>query len=149
MNRLSTLTRLDARSPTRVGRGGKRGKTTGKGTKGQNARAGHHKRPELRDIIKKFPKLRGHGKNRARTVNDSRLVSKTVSLMAIEKAYKAGETVNPSTLVMKRVVMQRGKKLPDIVIVATGALTKSVIIEKVRFSAAAKAAVEAAGGSVK
>jgi large subunit ribosomal protein L15 len=149
MNRLSTLTRLDARAPTRVGRGGKRGKTSGKGTKGQNARAGHHKRPELRDIIKKFPKLRGHGKNRARTVNDARLVSKTVSLMAIEKAFKAGETVSPKTLVEKRVVVQRGKKLPDVVIVATGSLTKSVTVEKVRFSVAAKAAIEKAGGSVK
>lgn len=149
MNRLSTLTRLDARAPTRVGRGGKRGKTSGKGTKGQNARAGHHKRPELRDIIKKIPKRRGYGKNRGRTVNDSRLVSKTVSLKAIEKAYTAGETVNPMTLVAKRIVVQRGKKLPDIVIVATGALTKGLTVEKVRFSVAAKAAIEGAGGTVK
>ena len=44
-----------------VGRGGKRGKTAGRGTKGQNARAGRKKRPELRDIIKRVPKLRGRG----------------------------------------------------------------------------------------
>lgn len=46
-----------------VGRGGKRGKTAGRGTKGQNARAGRKKRPELRDFIKRVPKLRGRGKN--------------------------------------------------------------------------------------
>ena len=46
-----------------VGRGGTRGKTSGKGTKGQNARAGRKKRPELRDFIKRVPKLRGRGKN--------------------------------------------------------------------------------------
>ena len=46
-----------------VGRGGKRGKTAGRGTKGQNARAGRKKRPELRDFIKRFPKLRGRGKH--------------------------------------------------------------------------------------
>lgn len=46
-----------------VGRGGTRGKTSGRGTKGQNARAGHKKRPELRDIIKRIPKLRGRGKS--------------------------------------------------------------------------------------
>lgn len=46
-----------------VGRGGTRGKTSGKGTKGQNARSGRKKRPELRDFIKRFPKLRGRGKN--------------------------------------------------------------------------------------
>jgi large subunit ribosomal protein L15 len=46
-----------------VGRGGKRGKTAGRGTKGQNARAGRKKRPELRDFIKRVPKLRGRGKS--------------------------------------------------------------------------------------
>lgn len=46
-----------------VGRGGTRGKTSGRGTKGQNARAGHKKRPEMRDIIKRIPKLRGRGKS--------------------------------------------------------------------------------------
>ena len=37
-----------------VGRGGKRGKTSGRGGKGQTARAGNKRRPELRDFIKKF-----------------------------------------------------------------------------------------------
>lgn len=46
-----------------VGRGGTRGKTSGRGTKGQNARAGRKKRPELRDFIKRVPKLRGRGKS--------------------------------------------------------------------------------------
>ncbi|MEK7194527.1 MAG: uL15 family ribosomal protein [Patescibacteria group bacterium] len=46
-----------------VGRGGTRGKTSGRGTKGQNARAGRKKRPEIRDFIKRFPKLRGRGKS--------------------------------------------------------------------------------------
>lgn len=46
-----------------VGRGSKRGKTSGRGTKGQNARAGRKKRPELRDVIKRVPKLRGRGKS--------------------------------------------------------------------------------------
>ena len=46
-----------------VGRGGTRGKTAGRGTKGQNARAGRKKRPELRDFIKRVPKLRGRGKS--------------------------------------------------------------------------------------
>jgi large subunit ribosomal protein L15 len=52
----------------RVGRGGVRGKTSGRGTKGQKARSGRKMRPEMRDLIKKIPKLRGHGKNRARTI---------------------------------------------------------------------------------
>ncbi|MEK9185284.1 MAG: hypothetical protein AAB863_00775 [Patescibacteria group bacterium] len=51
------------RKAKQVGRGGTRGKTSGRGTKGQNARAGRKKRPEMRDIIKRFPKLRGRGKH--------------------------------------------------------------------------------------
>jgi len=43
-----------------VGRGGKRGKTAGRGTKGQNARAGRKIRPVIRDLIKKIPKNRGY-----------------------------------------------------------------------------------------
>lgn len=43
-----------------IGRGGKRGKTSGRGGKGQTARAGNKRRPELRDIIKRLPKLRGY-----------------------------------------------------------------------------------------
>ncbi|KKW15207.1 MAG: hypothetical protein UY54_C0009G0005 [Parcubacteria group bacterium GW2011_GWA2_50_10b] len=59
-----TLKRKTARKyPKQVGRGGTRGKTSGRGTKGQNARAGRKKRPELRDFIKRVPKLRGRGKS--------------------------------------------------------------------------------------
>lgn len=43
-----------------VGRGGKHAKTSGRGGKGQTARAGNKRRPELRDIIKKLPKKRGY-----------------------------------------------------------------------------------------
>jgi len=43
-----------------VGRGGKHAKTAGRGGKGQTARAGNKRRPELRDIIKKLPKNRGY-----------------------------------------------------------------------------------------
>jgi len=42
-----------------VGRGGKKGRYSGRGIKGQKARAGGKIRPALRDIIKKIPKLRG------------------------------------------------------------------------------------------
>lgn len=43
----------------RVGRGGKRGTTSGKGTKGQSARTGHKIRPAVRDLMQRIPKLRG------------------------------------------------------------------------------------------
>ena len=73
-----------------VGRGGKRGKTAGRGGKGQTARAGHKKRPELRDFIKRIPKLRGRGVNGLRTI-ETKPVS--VNLKDIELAFKAGDIV--------------------------------------------------------
>ena len=44
-----------------VGRGGKRGTYSGRGLKGQKARAGRKIRPEFRDLLKKIPKQRGRG----------------------------------------------------------------------------------------
>src|SRR6185369_1361387 len=81
----------------RVGRGGKRGKTSGHGGKGQTARAGHKIRPEVRDLIKKIPKRRGYGKNRARTVR-VRESFVPVNLIALSAAFTAGDTVTPATL---------------------------------------------------
>ena len=48
------------RKSKQIGRGGTRGKTAGRGTKGQKARAGNKKRPEMRDIIKRIHKKRGY-----------------------------------------------------------------------------------------
>lgn len=55
----------------RVGRGGKRGTTSGKGTKGQKSRSGRRIRPGERDLIQRLPKLRGY-KNKS--VQDKPLV---------------------------------------------------------------------------
>ena len=79
----------------RVGRGGKRGKTSGRGGKGQTARAGHKIRPEIRDMIKKLPKRRGHGKNRSRTVRIDRVSHAPVNLAALEAAFTASKTSPP------------------------------------------------------
>lgn len=47
------------RPKPRVGRGGKRGTYSGRGQKGQRARAGHRIRPASRDLLQRLPKLRG------------------------------------------------------------------------------------------
>lgn len=71
-----------------VGRGGTRGKTSGKGTKGQNARAGRKKRPELRDIIKRVPKLRGRGKSSLKSFRPKARGEALQSLLSEKKATK-------------------------------------------------------------
>src|ERR1700690_2249774 len=99
MANLNQLKRTGKRPYRRVGRGqsSTRGKTSGRGGKGQTARAGNKRRPELRDIIKKLPKRRGYGKNRARTVFAMRPRSIAISLERIEKAFAGGE-VSVATL---------------------------------------------------
>ena len=71
-----------------VGRGGKHAKTSGRGGKGQTARAGNKRRPELRDIIKKLPKNRGYqfkSIQKVFVVGKDKLVSKTEKFSEIRK----------------------------------------------------------------
>jgi large subunit ribosomal protein L15 len=132
----------------RIGRGGKRGKTSGKGGKGQTARTGNRPRPEMRDIIKRLPKLRGHGKNRARTVNAERVLPNVINLKAIEAAFTAGDTVSPQTLLAKGIISKQKGKVPQVKVLGTGDLTKKITLSGCVFSASVKAKIEAVGGSV-
>src|ERR1035437_3199841 len=84
-----------------VGRGGKRGKTAGRGTKGQKARSGHKIRPEIRDMIKRIPKLRGRGKNSNLSINEKPI---TINLQSIEAKFKAGDVVSRQTLIEKKII---------------------------------------------
>ena len=138
-------TRKDAK---RIGRGGKRGKTSGKGGKGQTARAGGRPRPEMRDIIKRIPKLRGHGKNRARTVNNERVLPEVVNLKVLEAAFVAGDTVSPQTLMAKGIITTKKGKMPKVKILGTGELTKKITLSGCIFSESVRAKIEKAGGSV-
>ena len=137
------------KTPKRIGRGGKRGKTSGKGHKGQTARAGNSTRPEMREIIKKLPKLRGHGKNRSHTVNAERIIAVPVNLTKLEAAFEAGAIVSPKTLVTAGVISTVRRKAPVVKILGTGEITKKLIIENCQISGSAKEKIEKAGGSVK
>ncbi len=131
-----------------VGRGGKRGKTSGRGGKGQTARAGHHIRPEVRDLIKKLPKRRGHGKNRARSVKTNRIAVSPVNLAALEALYKAGETVSPASLVARGLVRRAKGRAPVVKILGTGSIAKALIVRGCSLSTTARAAISAAGGTI-
>ena len=133
----------------KVGRGGARGKTSGRGHKGQNARAGRKKRPEMRDIIKKFPKLRGHGINRAKTVNSSKVKAVAVNLDILQNNFTSGDVVNVNELVKKGIVEEKSGKLPKVKILAAGELKHKLTVEGLSVSKTAKEAVEKAGGEVK
>ena len=132
----------------RVGRGGKRGKMSGRGHKGQTARAGNSTRPEMREQIKKLPKLRGHGVNRAATVNAERKLALPVNISVLEANFETGTVITPAVLVKSNVVKARGKKLPLIKILGNGELTKKFTIQNCSVSVSAKTKIEKAGGEV-
>ncbi len=128
-----------------VGRGGKRGKTSGRGGKGQTARAGNKRRPELRDLIKKLPKLRGRGVNMLKTLNED---ATPVNLDVLEVVYSNGETVSPKTLIEKGVIKLFKGMEPRVKILGTGELSKKLVISGCEISAPAKAKFEKAGGTI-
>jgi len=132
----------------RIGGGGKRGKTSGKGGKGQTARAGSRPRPEMRDVVKRLPKLRGFGKNRARTVNNERVLPVVINLAALNTAFEAGDTVSPQTLIAKGLINLRRGKAPQVKILGNGDISKKVTLSGCVYSASAKTKIEAAGGSI-
>lgn len=126
-----------------VGRGGKRGKTSGRGGKGQTARAGHKVRPEWRDIIKKIPKLRGYT---FKSIQDKFLV---VNIEQLEHAFSNGDEVNPTTLIKKGILEIRLGRKPAVKILGLGDLSKKLKVSGCKVSAEAKTKIEKAGGTVK
>ena len=129
----------------RVGRGGLRGKTAGRGTKGQKARAGHRIRPDVREQLKKLPKLRGRGVGGLYTIQDKPAV---VNLSILESMFAAGDTITPAILRERGVAKARKGAREMVKILGTGEVTKKFIITGCKFSAAAKEKIEKAGGSI-
>lgn len=129
-----------------VGRGSKRGKTSGRGTKGQKARAGHSIRPEIRDRIKKLPKLRGRGKNINRRF---RLAPVTINIGRIASLFEKGSNITPATLFEKNAIRRQKGVLPAVKILGAGEITHSVNVYDCEITESAKAKILASGGAVK
>lgn len=140
------LNELKRKNPNRksrqVGRGGTRGKTSGRGGKGQTARAGNKRRPQMRDIIKKIPKLRGY-----------RFKSPGVKFSPVNvgalNVFAKGSEVSPKTLFEKGLVRKVGGDFPKVKILGSGDIDISVNVSMCSVSASARAKIEKAGGSIK
>ena len=127
----------------RVGRGGKHGTYSGRGLKGQKSRASHKYQPAIRLLIKKYPKLRGYRSKRK---------IKNIAIVNIEKLaqkFEAGESVNPISLLEKKIISKIEGKMPKVKILGKGELAKKLIIENCQFSKKAKEIIEKAGGKIK
>ncbi len=146
MASLNSLKRTGKRPYRRIGRGqsSTRGKTSGRGIKGQNARSGRKKRPEIRDIIKKLPKRRGYGKNRARTVDPSIPDAVAISLSRLDALFENSAEITRSVLAERGLI---GRTMPPVKIVG-GETSKKFSIKGLAVSASARAAIEKAGGTI-
>ncbi len=91
-----------------IGRGGKHAKTSGRGGKGQTARAGNKRRPQLRDIIKKLPKNRGY------RFNSFAIKPVGVSLDKIIKIFIKGGEINPSKLLELKIIKKKKGRIPKV-----------------------------------
>jgi len=130
---------------TRIGRGGKRGKTSGKGHKGQNARSGTGGRPEMRDFIKRIPKLRGRGVNSNKSIKAD---STPINLAILNESFKDNEIVSPKTLFVKKLVRKVSGKLPVVKILGNGDIMVKISVIDCKVSVSAKEKIEKAGGKV-
>ncbi len=126
----------------RVGRGGKRGTYSGKGLKGQKARAGRKLRPELRDIIKKIPKKRGY---RFKSLKGNISV---LNLSFVNNKFADGEVVSPQTLVEKKILRKNKGKLPKVKILGVGKLDKKIDVSGCDLSKTTEEKIKKAGGKI-
>lgn len=128
------------KSKKRVGRGGKRGTFSGHGQKGQRARAGHKIRPAERDILSKFPKLRGIGNAASRNEKIFEIYLEHIH----EYAGKDGK-------VTRKVLLDKGlisRMSYPVKIILRGEPKKGVVVEGIPASKGAKKLIEEKGGSV-
>ncbi len=140
---LADLKFKKTKSAKRVGRGGKRGKTSGRGMNGQKSRSGASIRPAERDFIKKIPKLRGYNFNSIRKKPSS------VNLSDIDRLFSDGEEINPETLFKKGLVRKVSGKLPSVKILGSGNVTKKLVFSGCLFSKTAEEKVKSAKGEIK
>ncbi len=142
---LHTLKRHTKRKvKQQVGRGSKRGKTSGRGQKGQTSRAGRKLRPEIREIIKKIPKLRGRGKNSNKSFEIKPVIIGLSDLNTIE----SGTIVTPQKLVDLKLVKTVKGKVPKVKVLANGEITQALTFKKFTISKSAVEKIEKAGGKV-
>ena len=143
---LNTLTNTPGarKGYKRVGRGcgSGLGKTCGKGQKGQQSRKGHKHKLQFEGgqmpLVRRLPK---------RGFNNAAFNAKALAINVsdLEKNFETGAEITVEALVKAGFT---DNKQPLFKILANGEITKKVTVKGVPCSAAAKAKIEAAGGSV-
>jgi large subunit ribosomal protein L15 len=127
----------------RVGRGiaAGQGKTAGRGTKGQGARSGGGKGPFFEGgqlpLVRRLPFKRGF-------TNIWRVEYTEINLDRLD-SFADGAEVSPEALSEAGIIKSASK---PVVILGRGELDRQLTVKAHRFSASARAKIEAAGGTV-
>jgi large subunit ribosomal protein L15 len=134
----------------RVGRGegSGTGKTSGRGQKGAGSRAGSKDRARFEGgqmpIHMRMRKLRGPTKKMSMPFEPFRTHTQPVNIGDLEARFEAGAVVTVEAMVGVGLGTRKG--IP-VKVLAKGELTKKLTVQAHGFSAAARAQIEAAGGS--
>lgn len=130
------------RKKKRIGRGGKRGTYSGRGMKGQKSRAGHKIRPQIREMILKFPKKRG--------LKFKKIIEKTIPVLLsdIQRKIKENSIITPKKLEKLGLVNNLKSKKKPIKILGAVDLKYSYTIKNCLVSQRAKESILKAGGKI-
>jgi large subunit ribosomal protein L15 len=135
----------------RVGRGpgSGKGRYAGRGIKGQKSRSGSHKMRAgfeggQMPIYMRIGKLRGSTSKDAMPVGPFRTQTVPVNVRDLER-FEAGEEVTPESLVEKRLI--KNTRI-DVKLLGTGSIDRALTVRLHAVSSAARAKIEAAGGTV-
>ena len=150
---LSNLKPAQARKARkRVGRGlgSGKGRYSGRGIKGQKARAGSHRMPAgfeggQMPIDMRTGKLRGNTSADAMPIGPFRTYSQPVNVGSLEERFPAGTEVTPESLKAAGLI---AKLSLDVKVLGEGELTKKLSVTAHSFSKSAAEKIEAAGGTV-
>lgn len=143
--KLSQLKQVKKNSKKRLGlgHGSGRGKTAGRGTKGQNARSNRSLSFEggALPMIKRLPFLRGKGKNKS-------LQAKPIAINVEQlEGLKKGSMVDMKLLIANKIVDEKIAKRSGVKILGNGKISTPLTI-KLPITKSALKKVEKAGGSV-
>ena len=123
------------------GHGGRGHKTAGRGTKGQKSRS-HAGIPAWFEggqtpFVRRLPHRRGFSNARFR------VVYQPVNVGDLARAFTAGATITPAEMVAQGLARSTQVK-----VLGDGEITHQLTVQAPKFSQAARAKIEAAGGSV-
>jgi large subunit ribosomal protein L15 len=134
----------------RVGRGhgSGMGKTSGRGHKGAGSRSGSKDRPGFEGgqmpIHMRMRKLRGPHMKKSMPFEMFRTHTQAVNLLDLDARFESGDEVTVETMRAKGLGTRKGVAIK---ILGKGEITKPLTVHAHAYSASARAAIEAAGGT--